>query len=242
MKRIFLMLLVLITSGMLMVPATSQVTSSGSVSSGGVGPKGDTGPQGAQGAQGPAGADGEAGAAGATGASGLAHQQWMNNRPFSTGAMTGTETLTDALAYAVCVGVLQKAATAFSVRFTTTTATTGTGAAEIAIATGTPVVDNGNPTLTVKGYADATTPLQAVAGAQSFSVTATVAAGNYIWVVFYQNQNGTAGALRSGATADTLTMGWSATVAATQPSTIVNTPTVFTGSATDIPYIAVLPS
>jgi hypothetical protein len=69
-----------------------------------------------------------------------------------------------------------------------------------------------------------------------------VAAGNYIWVIFYQNQNSTAGVLRSGATADTLTMGWYANVAATQPSTIVAAPTAFTGATTDIPYIAVLPS
>lgn len=161
---------------------------------------------------------------------------------FSTANLTGTRSITSTNSYAVYVGKAPRSITSANVRYRVTTGAATITWAELALATGSINV-GGNPTLTVRGYADVS---GTVTGTGQFTTSVSVSAGQAInegddlWCI-YGNQASTVTVLRAQSIADDLQVGVFAYLS-TRPSSNVGVAQAYTidGATQTSPWFAVV--
>lgn len=161
---------------------------------------------------------------------------------FSTANLTGVRSITATNSYAVYVGKAPRSLTSASVRYRVTTAAVTVTWAEIALATGSINV-GGNPTLTVRGYADVSAVVTATG---QFTTAVNVSAGQAInegddlWAIFGNNAS-TVAVLRAQSIADDIQVGVFAFLS-TRPSSNVGNAQAYTidGATAIMPWFAVV--
>jgi len=137
---------------------------------------------------------------------------------FATANLAGTRSITSTNTYAVYVGKAPRSITSANVRYRVTTAAITVTWAEVALATGSINV-GGNPTLTVRGYADVSGVVTSTGQkTTSLSVSSgqSINEGDDLWVL-YGNNATTVTVLRAQSIADDLQVG-AAAFLATRPS------------------------
>lgn len=157
----------------------------------------------------------------------------LQNPFFATANLTSVKTLTSGTSFAVYLGKAPKSFGASSVigniRLRVTTAAATITWAEVAIATGNPVA-GGNPTLTVRGFANVAAVINST-GQKTISVSTsagqTISAGDGMWLII-GNSATTAGVVRAQSIADDIQSGVQASKTVTRPSTILGAATAFT--------------
>lgn len=161
---------------------------------------------------------------------------------FATQNLTSVRSITSGNSYAVYVGKAPRSITSANVRYRVTTAAVTITWAEIALATGSINV-GGNPTLTVRGYADVSGTVTATG---RFTTSVSVSSGQAInegddlWVI-YGNQASTVAVLRAQSIADDLQVGVFAYLSTRPSSNVGNTQAYTIESATAImPWFAVV--
>ena len=166
----------------------------------------------------------------------------MMSPAFATANLTSVRSITSTNSYAVYVGKAPRAITSASVRYRVTTAAITVTWAEVALATGAPVV-GGNPTLTVRGYADVAA---VVTSTGQFTTSVTLSAGQAInegddvWIV-YGNRASTVSVLRAQSIADDIQAGVFAYLT-TRPSLNVGSGQSYTIDAANaiMPWVALV--
>lgn len=162
---------------------------------------------------------------------------------FATANLTSTRTLTSGTTFAVYVGRVPRSVASVQARFRVTTAAATITWAEAAIAKGA-VSLAANPSLTVVGFADISTPI-ASTGQKSVTINVSsgqvVNEGDQLWLLLGNNAT-TAGIVRAQSIADDLQVGCQASLA-TRPSLNVGVAQTYTlESATALaPWVAVIP-
>lgn len=154
---------------------------------------------------------------------------------FLAANLTATKVITSTNSFAVYMGRAGAAYTTITLRLRVTTAAATITWAEVAIATGAPVL-GGNPSLTRRGFTN-TAAIVNSAGQKSIAVTVSgIAAGDHLWAII-GNQATTAAVIRGGL-ADDLQAGTQASVVV-RPS-LMATPQTFTleGATAVCPWIA----
>jgi hypothetical protein len=152
---------------------------------------------------------------------------------FATANITTARTFTSPLSIAAYLGRCTRRLTSVTGCFRVTTGAAGVTWAEVAIATGAPVLA-GNPTLTVRGFTDIAA---SITGTGIMRIVITVQSGaiprgSDIWLMVGQNATVTQAQIRCSSYDDQLQMGQSCR-AASRPSVILNTPTAFTVDTTE---------
>lgn len=106
---------------------------------------------------------------------------------------------------------------------------------EVAIATGTPVAPGSNPSLTVRGYFDASGDISLAVKRRAVTLSSEIPRGADIWILV-GSQATTPGGVRGSSFGDQIELGLSA-VATMRPSLNVGTPVSFTpdAAATAVP-------
>lgn len=147
---------------------------------------------------------------------------------FASANLTTAKTITSASTFAVYLGRAPRAITTAQVRFRVTTAAATITWAEVALATG-PIVVGGNPSLTVRGFADVSAVVNSL-GQKTVSVSAsagqTINEGDDVWLLI-GNQATTALAVRAQSIADDLQVGVQGSLA-TRPSLNVGNAQTYT--------------
>jgi hypothetical protein len=161
---------------------------------------------------------------------------------FSTANLTGTRSITSTNTYAVYVGKAPRSLTSASVRYRVTTAAITVTWAEVALATG-QINVGGNPTLTVKGYADVSGVVTATG---QFTTSVPVSAGQSInegddlWVLVGNNAS-TVEVLRAQSIADDLQVGVAAWLSTRPSLNVGNAQTYTLDAATNLaPWVALV--
>lgn len=161
---------------------------------------------------------------------------------FATANLTGVRSITSTNSYAVYVGKAPRAITSANVRYRVTTQAATVTWAEIALATGSINV-GGNPTLTVRGYADVSAVVTST-GLKTTSVSVSagqaINEGDDLWAI-YGNAATTVAVLRAQSIADDIQVGVFATLS-TRPSTNVGSAQAYTidGATAIMPWFAVV--
>jgi hypothetical protein len=154
---------------------------------------------------------------------------------FLAANLTATKTITSTNSFAVYMGRAGASYTTITLRFRVTTQAATITWAEVAIATGAPVL-GGNPSLTRRGFTNTAAIVNSL-GLKSVAVTVSgIVAGDHLWAVI-GNQATTAAVIRAGL-ADDLQVGTQAS-AVVRPS-LMATPQAFTleGATVACPWIA----
>ena len=161
---------------------------------------------------------------------------------FASANLTGTRSITSTNSFAVYVGKAPRAITSASVRYRVTTAAITVTWAEIALATGSINV-GGNPTLTVRGYADVSAIVTST-GQKTTSVSVSsgqsINEGDDLWAI-YGNAATTVAVLRAQSIADDIQVGVFAYLS-TRPSSNVGNAQAYTidGATSTMPWFAVV--
>ena len=161
---------------------------------------------------------------------------------FATANLTGTRSITSTNSYAVYVGKAPRSLTSANVRFRVTTNAATITWAEVALATGSVNV-GGNPTLTVRGYADVSGVANSI-GQKTVNVSVSsgqaINEGDDLWAIFGNNAT-TVAVLRAQSIADDLQVGVFASLA-TRPSLNVGAAQAYTidGATATAPWFAVV--
>lgn len=155
---------------------------------------------------------------------------------FATANLTSVRTTTSAVAYAVYMGRAPRSLSTVRLRLRVTTAAATITWAEVAIATGTINV-GGNPTLTVRGYADVSTVVNST-GQKSIDIPVSsgqaINEGDDLWAIYGASAT-TVLVVRAASIADDLQVGLQASLS-NRPSTNVGVGQVYTlESATTTP-------
>ncbi len=161
---------------------------------------------------------------------------------FATANLTSVRSITSTNSYAVYLGKAPRSITSANVRYRVTTAAVTITWAEIALATGSINV-GGNPTLTIRGYADVSGVVTATG---QFTTSVSVSSGQAInegddlWVM-YGNNASTVTVLRAQSIADDLQVGVFAYLSM-RPSTNVGVANAFTieSATATSPWFAVV--
>ena len=161
---------------------------------------------------------------------------------FATANLTGTRSITSTNSYAVYVGKAPRSITSANVRYRVTTAAITVTWAEVALATGSINV-GGNPTLTVRGYADVSGVVTSTGQkTTSLSVSSgqSINEGDDLWVM-YGNAATTVAVLRAQSIADDIQVGVFAFLA-TRPSLNVGNAQAYTidGATALAPWFALV--
>jgi len=158
---------------------------------------------------------------------------------FATANLSGTRSIISTNSYAVYVGKAPRSITSANVRYRVTTAAITVTWAEVALATGSINV-GGNPTLTVRGYADVSGVVTSTGQkTTSLSVSSgqSINEGDDLWAI-YGNAATTVAVLRAQSIADDLQVGVFAYLS-TRPSTNVGNAQAYTvdGAGSTAPWI-----
>lgn len=150
---------------------------------------------------------------------------------------TAVKSITKNTTFALYMGRAPFACTSVDVLSRCTTLGSTFTWCELAICTGA-VVMNGNPTLTVLSGVKSMTSIYNTTGVKNTTgIAVTIAAGADVWIAIGCNAT-TVPILRAASLADDLQLGYQASLATTQPSTIVGTPTAWTiEGATILPFL-----
>lgn len=162
--------------------------------------------------------------------------KWLMMPHFASTNLTSVRTTTSAVAYAYYMGVAPRSLSAVKLRLRVTTAAATITWAEVAIGTG-PVNPGGNPTITVRGYLDASAILNST-GQKTIDIPVSsgqwISEGDDLWAIVGASAT-TALVVRAVSIADDLQIGFQASLS-NRPSTNVGVSQVYTlESATTTP-------